>query len=52
MSTCLSSLLYEMCWGFEFLPLSAHVNVIVGLKPPSKSGVGNPLSHSIGSSSL
>lgn len=34
----LSSLLYEICWGFEYLPLSTHINVKVGLKPPSKWG--------------
>lgn len=52
MSTYLSSLSYEICWGFEYLPLSAHINVKLGLKPPFKLGMGNPLSHSIGSSSL
>lgn len=36
MSTYISSLLYEVCWGFEYLPLRAHINVKLGLKPPSK----------------
>lgn len=38
MSIYLSSLLYEICWGFEYLPLSAHINVKVGLNLPLSQG--------------